>query len=76
MPGQEHYTVNVWMERDRRQLSLETSDGQQVFCLSDEDFEEAITDGFLVPPRHPRPSDDMWLAPAIDYATSMGLITH
>jgi hypothetical protein len=68
------YQVNVWIERDVRQISLETEDGKEIFCLRGEDFDNAITAGFLVPPRHPRPSDEMWLAPAIEYAASMGLL--
>jgi len=69
-----NYRVNVWIERDRHQISLETEDGDEVFSLTDEDFDDAIESGYLVPPRHPRPTETMWLTPAIEYATSMKLL--
>ena len=48
----------------------------EIFELRNEAFNEAIEDGFLKPPRVPRPKDDDWLDPAIAYATEQGLDTH
>lgn len=66
----------TWFERDRKNVRLETEDGKEVFCLWDDDVDSAIEDGYLESPRRPRPSDEDWLEPAIQYATSMGLISE
>lgn len=69
------WTSNVWIERDRAQLALtDELTGKEVFQLWDDDFSQAIEDGFLSKPRHPRPSDSDWHQPALDYAESQGLM--
>jgi hypothetical protein len=68
------YVCSTWFERDRANVSLETPDGREVFSLWDEDVFEAIEDGFLTTPRHPRPNDADWQPHAVDYAREMGLI--
>ena len=65
---------HTWFERDRKHIRLETEDGQEIFCLWDDDVDAAIEDGYLSTPRSPRPDDSDWLAPAIEYAKSMGLL--
>lgn len=65
---------HVWFERDRKNLRLETNDGEEVFCLWDADVDDAIESGYLSPPRMPRPADSEWLQPAIDYAEARGLL--
>ena len=66
-------TASTWFERDRAFVGLYDGD-VEIFCLWDEAVGEAIQDGFLTTPRHPRPSDSDWLPCLIDYANSMGLI--
>ena len=67
------WTSGVWIERDRSQLSLtDELTGKDVFRLIDDDFGQAIEDGFLRTPRLPRPSDSEWHQPALDYAKSAG----
>lgn len=46
--------VSVWFERDRKHLALSRPDGSLAFELRDEEIDEAIEDGFLTSPRHPR----------------------
>lgn len=70
---EEKFECSTWFERDRRSLTL-TRNGTEVFSLWDDELDEAIETGFLVPPRKPRPSDADWLQPAIDYAKSQGLL--
>lgn len=65
---------HTWFERDRQNVRLETVGGQVIFDLWDEDVSEAVRDGFLETPRHPRPSDEQWLPCAIAYAKDMGLL--
>lgn len=65
---------HVWFERDRKNLRLETVDGDEIFCLWDADVDDAIESGYLSVPRRPRPDDSDWLQPAIDYAQSQGLL--
>lgn len=67
--------VSVWFERDRKHLALSRSDGSLVFELRDEQVEEAIEDGFLTSPRHPRPSDEDWREHLINYAHHYGLLS-
>lgn len=68
-----NYEVSVWFERDRAHLHLSRND--KTICeLWDEAVQAAIDDGFLVPPRHPRPTDQMWLEPMVQYARVMGYI--
>jgi hypothetical protein len=64
----------TWFERDRQQVGLRTPGGYEVFCLNDEAVTEAVEDGFLEPPRSPRPSDADWLQPVINYALETGLL--
>lgn len=64
----------TWFERDRQQVGLRTPGGYEVFCLNDEAVTEAVEDGYLQPPRSPRPSDADWLQPAINYALETGLL--
>lgn len=68
------YVCNTWFERDNRQLSLETPGGRTIFRLVDEDFDQAIEDGFLKTPNVPRPSDADWQPQAVAYAREMGYI--
>lgn len=64
----------VWFERDRQNVRLETPLGRVVFDLWDDDVSEAIQDGFLKPPRVPRPSSEDWQPCAVAYAREVGLI--
>ena len=68
------YVVNVWFERDRKNVGLSTPKGLTIFNLWDEDVDQAIEDGFLPVPRTPRPSDKDWQPCAVAYARSKGLI--
>lgn len=68
------YVVSVWFERDRANVSLSTPKGREIFSLWDDDVRQAIEDGYLPTPRHPRPSDDMWQPCAVEYARNQGLI--
>lgn len=69
------YEIEVWFERDRQHLALSHPDRRKpIVELWDEAVSEAITDGFLTPPRHPRPTTEMWRAPLLEYARSQGLI--
>lgn len=71
----DRYEVNVWIERDNRQITLtDLLSGNDVFCLTDEEFDSAIESGYLSRPRGPRPQERDWLNPAIDYGTQIGLI--
>ena len=69
------YVCTTWFERDRRHVSLETPQGRVVFDLWDDDVDQAIEDGFLTTPRHPRPGDADWQPHAVQYAVDCGLIT-
>lgn len=68
------YIVSVWFERDRANISLSLPDGKVIFELWDEDVDEAITDGFLVPPRLASMSSaaandsEAWRSTVLDYA--------
>ena len=68
------YVCTTWFERDRKHIRLETPKGRKVFELWDGDVIQAIDDGFLSFPKHPRPSDDHWQSSAVDYAKAKGLI--
>jgi hypothetical protein len=59
---------------DCKHLALSRPDGSLVFELRDEEVDEAIEDGFLTSPRHPRPRDEDWREHLIDYARHHGLI--
>ena len=67
--------VSVWFERDRKHLALSRPDGSLVFELRDEEVDEAIEDGFLTSPRHPRPRDEDWREHLVGYARYYGLLT-
>lgn len=75
-PREDHeYEVEVWFERDRKHLALTHSSRKMpVVELWDDAVNEAIENGFLVPPRHPRPTTEMWRAPLLEYARSHQLI--
>lgn len=66
---------STWFERDRQHVRLEAPNGRVVFELWDEDVTDAIENGYLSTPRRPRPSDDDWHQPAIDYAVAMGMLS-
>ena len=68
------YVCTVWFERDRANVRLETPNGRTVFDLWDHDVLQAIEDGFLTTPSHPRPKDRDWQPHAVAYALSMSLI--
>ena len=67
--------VSVWFERDRKHLALSRPAGSLVFELRDEQVDEAIEDGFLTSPRHPRPRDEDWREHLVGYARYCGLLT-
>jgi hypothetical protein len=69
------YLPEVWFERDRACLSLRTPKGRCIFVLWDEDVHQAIEDGFMTTPCHPRPSDQQWQPHLVAYAREQGLIT-
>jgi len=68
------YVASVWFERDRANVSLSTPEGREIFSLWDEAVGEAVEDGFLTTPRHPRPSESMWQPHLVAYARDQGLI--
>lgn len=68
------FEVSFWNERDRVMLTLTDYDGSEVFMLVDDEFREAVVDGFLRYPKTPRPSDSDWLNPALEYAREKGLM--
>lgn len=68
------YVCATWLERDRKNISLHSPKGRKIFDLWDEEVDDAIEDGFLVVPRHPRPSETNWQPSAVSYARSQGLI--
>lgn len=69
------YEVEVWFERDRKHLALSHPDRKRpIVDLWDEAVDDAIESGYLTPPRHPRPTDEMWRAPLVEFARSQGLI--
>jgi len=70
----EDYVCTTWFERDRKHVRLETPRGRLVFELWDEEVDDAIESGNLIPPRVPRPSDRDWLPSAVSYAVEMGLV--
>lgn len=63
----------TWFERDRKNIRLETEDGDEIFSLWDADVDDAIESGFLSVPRHPRPDDSDWLPHAVEYARQAGM---
>ena len=69
-----YFSCNVWIERDRKVLTLNFM-GQEVLTLSDEDVDQAIDDGYLATPRGPKPCEDDWLNPLINYAYESGRMT-
>lgn len=73
---QDHeYVCSTWFERDRKQVRLETPEGREIFCLNDDDVDQAIEDGYLTTPRVPRPDDSDWQPHAVAYAREYQLIT-
>jgi len=68
------YRVSVWFERDRKNITLESPTGEEIACLWDDEVDEAIEDGFLERPRHPRPSAADWKPKVLAYARSKSLI--
>lgn len=68
------HICTTWFERDRSNVRLETPNGRVLFDLWDDDVTQAIDDGFLTPPRRPRPTDDDWQPSAVDYAVSIGVL--
>jgi hypothetical protein len=66
--------VRVWFELDRKHIALSRPDGSLVFELRDEEVDEAIEDGFLTSPRHPRPRDEDWREHLVEYARNYGLL--
>jgi len=72
------YSVSYWEERGEASLTLtaerENGENWEVFTLRNEELAVEIEAGYLVPPRTPRPRDEDWLEPALDYARSMGLL--
>lgn len=71
----DEYVAGTWFERDRKHVRLETPKGRCVFELWDDDVSQAIEDGFLTPPRRPRPSTNDWQPHLVAYAREKGLIT-
>lgn len=71
----EDFICQVWFERDRAHIHLETPDGRTVFDLWDESVFQAIEDGYLTPPRRPRPSSAEWQPAAVQYAVDTGLLS-
>lgn len=70
---EKRWASSVWMERDRANLSLtDNLTGNEVFNLWDDDFYQAIEDGYLTSPRGPRPRDADWHQPALAYARDSG----
>jgi len=69
------YEVNVWFERDRKNIRLETPAGRIVFDFWDEAVDDVIESGFLSVPSGPRPTEKDWLPHAVAYAREQGLIT-
>lgn len=63
----------TWFERDRKNIRLETEDGDEIFCLWDADVDDAIESGYLSVPRVPRAGDEDWLPHAIEYARQYGM---
>lgn len=73
--GDSRYDSDAWFERDNRQVTLtDRVTGKTVVSLVGEDYDQAVEDGFLSPPRHPRPGDSDWLQPLLDYAREQGLL--
>jgi hypothetical protein len=69
------YVCQVWFERDRSNIRLESPNGRVIFDLWDEAVEAAITDGFLTPPRRPRATSADWQPAAVQFAVDTGLLT-
>ncbi len=71
----DRFEPSAWFERDRRHLQLtDRLTGRELFSLFDEAVDEAITDGFITPPRTPRPHDSDWRNTLVEYARQQGLI--
>lgn len=74
----ERYEAATWEERGRMHLGLrDTLLNENVFHLWDGDAQSAIEDGFIRPPRGPRPfsgPDSAWVNTLMDYAESRGLL--
>jgi hypothetical protein len=68
------YVCTTWFERDRQNVRLETPNGRVLFEIWDDEVTEAIEDGFLTPPRRPRPSDEGWQPSAVEYAIAIGVL--
>ena len=69
------YQASAWFERDRKNLCLtDLFTNREVVELWDHDVDGAIEDGFLRPPRCPRPNDHDWLNPLMDYARCQGTL--
>lgn len=69
------YRASTWFERDIRQVGLvdELTD-ETIACLEGEDLDSAVEMGLIRAPRHPRPSEEDWLATLLEYATDQGYI--
>jgi hypothetical protein len=71
---EQDYVPNVWFERDRMNVRLETPSGRVIFDLWDEDVSDAIDSGYLSTPRRPRPSELDWQPHLVSYAKKLGLL--
>lgn len=73
----DRYEAHAWFERDRKNLCLtDLFTNTEVVSLWDDDVEQAIEDGFLRPPRPPRPKDRDWLEPLLAYARSQDALAE
>lgn len=69
------YEVEAWFERDRKHLALtHPSRKKPIVELWDDEVNQAVDNGFLALPHHPRPTTEMWRAPLLGYARSYQLI--
>lgn len=68
------FVCHTWFERDRAHVRLESPGGRLVFELWDEAVFDAIEDGYLNPPRRPRPTSADWQPAAVQYAVDLGLL--
>lgn len=66
----------TWFERDRLHIRLETSDGQMLFELWDEDVTDALETGYLTSPRRPGATNEDWHPHAVAYAISRGILNR
>lgn len=64
---------STWFERDRKNIRLETEEGDEVVNLWDCDVDAAIASGFLGVPRTPNASDADWLPHVVEFARQAGM---